>query len=233
MKLKGVRLIIFDLDDTLMDNREVDYQSFAVVCRKHLVRPPSRGRLFNHRNQGVRADDIIRMVWSNRSDSFLEQVKKERLELLASGKLWLRLAQPFPGVAKFLANLKKQKISVVIVTIRKNRRLIKQLLQERGWQQQIDFLFCGDDISDSGGVKTHASNALKLKRMGYIMAMKKFKVKREQVLVIGDDPDDLQAAYDLRISCIRVRNSYKESLFDVTTKGIPVIETIADLRITD
>lgn len=230
---KGVRLTIFDLDDTLVDNREVDYQSFAVVCRIHQVRVSSRSRLAHYRNQGMTADDIIQTVWGNMSRSVVEQIKKERQELLASGNLWLQLAQPFPGVVNLLTNLRKQKIQVAIVTIRKNRRLIEQLLKKRDWQQQVDFLFCGDDVPDPGGIKTRTSDALKLKRAGYIKAMKNLRAEREQTLVIGDDPDDLQAAFDLHIACVRVRNSYKESLFDVATKGIPVVETMADLRITN
>lgn len=229
---KGVKLAIFDLDDTLVDNREVDYQSFATVCRTHQARVPSRHQLTHYRNQGMRADDIIQIIWSNRTRSVVERIKKERSELLTSGELWLRLARAFPGGSHLLTNLKKQKIYMAIVTIRKNRWLIGQLLKRLGWQHQVDFLFCGDDIPDSGSIKTHASNGLKLKKAGYIKAMKNLEVNRKQTLVIGDDPDDLQAAFDLHISCVRVRNSYKDSLFATTPKGVPDIETMADLRIT-
>lgn len=229
----GVQLAIFDLDDTLIDNREVDYQSFAIVGKARKFHVPSRRALHDYRNQGMRAEEIIRTLWGNQPPSILEQIKKERLELLASGDLWLKLSRPFPGVTNLLANLKKKKIQVAIVSIRKNRGLIKQLLEKLGWQHQVNFLFCGDDIADSGGITTHASNALKLKRTGYFKAMKNLGVSREQTLVVGDDPDDLQAAFDLHVPCVRIRNSYKDLLFDVATKGIPIVETTADLRITE
>ncbi|MBI2010381.1 MAG: HAD hydrolase-like protein [Candidatus Chisholmbacteria bacterium] len=230
---QGVKLTIFDLDDTLIDNREVDYQSFAQVWRKYKVRPLGRKKLATYRNQGMKADDIIQRVWGNRSLSIVERVKKERQELLASGNLWLKLARPFPGVANLLNNLKKQKIRVAIVTIRKNRALIEQLLRKRGWLRRIDFLFCGDDMSDSGGTKTHASNVLKLKKAGYEKAMTFLNVAREKTLVVGDDPEDLQAALNLGIICARVRNSYKDSLFEGDDDQIPVVRRVADLRITN
>lgn len=231
--LKKLRLIIFDLDDTLIDNREVDYQSFALTCQAHQIHAPSRNRLLHYRNQGMTAEEIIHMLWGEKHLPVLNQIKKQRLKLLASGDLWLHLALPFPGVVNLLKDLERKKIQVAIVTIRKNRRLIEQLLKKIDCWKCINFLFCGDDMPDLSGLKTHVGDAFKFKKAGYKKAMKNFKVESKQTLVIGDDPDELRAALDLHMSCVRVRNPYKDSLFGVATKRFPVIETIVDLIIAN
>ena len=54
-------LVIFDFDDTLTDNRFLDYQAFSIPCKKLGLPIPKSQKITNLRKKGFLAKDIMLM----------------------------------------------------------------------------------------------------------------------------------------------------------------------------
>ena len=54
-----IQLVIFDFDDTIIDNRFSDYQGFIIPCQKLKLFNPPLKEIYHLRKEGVLAKDIV------------------------------------------------------------------------------------------------------------------------------------------------------------------------------
>lgn len=230
INLTALKLIIFDLDDTLINNRMVDYHSFVDVLIKFGLEPIKPVDLYALRKQGLSADELLATLIDSDLAKLYKQVQLARRRLLNSGVLWRRYAKPFPQVKKLLQQLKNDGLSIAIVTIRRDHALITQLLDSFQLGQLVDFLYCRDDYASFAKARQSSGYWYNLKVAGYKTSLSKFGVSQETALVIGDDPSDIEAALASNISVIRVRNAYKDLAFVGLGKKIKTVASVAYLR---
>ena len=81
-------LIIFDFDDTIVDNSTLDYMGFKLPCQKLDVKFPSKSELKKYRKKGLTAKKIFDIFSgsNNNLSEFLKLrksfLKKESLNYL-------------------------------------------------------------------------------------------------------------------------------------------------------
>ena len=67
-----IKLIIFDFDDTITDNRNLDFESFKISCEKFNIKNPlSLKKLINLRQKSYTAKEILKFIKTSSNKSFL------------------------------------------------------------------------------------------------------------------------------------------------------------------
>ena len=123
-----IRLIIFDFDDTLTDNRFLDYQAFLIPCKKLGLSIPKLNKVSALRKKGYLAKDIMIMhLKKEKKEQLIQQFLDHRSKFLNSEKSLnhLKLKKNTKSLLYFL---KRKKIPCVLCTARKNKKHILNFL---------------------------------------------------------------------------------------------------------
>jgi len=78
-----IRVIIIDFDDTITDNRCLDYQAFKLPCKKLGLLTPSKKKIEILRKKDYSAEDILRR--NNETDeNIIKKFLDKRIRFLKS-----------------------------------------------------------------------------------------------------------------------------------------------------
>lgn len=166
--------IIFDIDGTLTETNELIYATFNHVLGKYLdttYSPQQITTLF-----GPTAETIMRELIKENSDDAIEDYFNFYEANHNS------LAKAYEGIVELVAEIREQGIPLSIYT-GKGRRSSMITLREVGLVDYFDMIVTGDDIAEH-----------KPSPEGVDIFVEKFNLSRENVLMIGDAPADIEAA---------------------------------------
>jgi HAD superfamily hydrolase (TIGR01549 family) len=170
MKLKG---IIFDIDGTLTSTNELIFSSFNHITQKYLGKTFSSDEIVGL--FGPTEDQILEEMCGEN----FEQAKKEYYGYYDSNH---HMADLYPGINDLLFHLKKKNILLSIYT-GKGRKAAVITLKKLEIHDYFDLIITGDDVVE------HKPSA-----EGIFKFIDKFKLDKNEVLMIGDSPADVKAA---------------------------------------
>ncbi|MDE1766238.1 MAG: HAD family hydrolase [Thaumarchaeota archaeon] len=202
-----MRLVIFDFDDTLIDNTLLDMDSFRYVLDTFHLPQASYKTLIRWRKNGTIAKNIFRRIIKKKNNMLLEKCVSARLEYLARGGGGVKLANAKTGAKETLRQIKKNNNFIVVVSSRKDKSIIKKILKNLEMVQYIDEIYCAEDCKECLGKKFSATN-MKIKL--YKLALSDFKFNSdEKPLAIGNLKSDIVAARKSNMIPIAISGSYR------------------------
>lgn len=127
----------FDFDDTLVNNHDVDFQSFNIILKKHGLPLLRRRNLLSLRKKGLLAEDIFKSI-AKESNILI----KERKNLLSKEAVWKHLKLN-RGVKKTLRRIKSRGDDIIIIT-KKKKDLVKRILVSMKISVFIDGIYTSE-----------------------------------------------------------------------------------------
>jgi len=186
-----IKLIIFDFDDTLIDNKILDFQSFKQISIKLDGYVPNITEITKLREKNFLARTIIKWLFKKSRRKYnTKKFWEERVKFLES-KNSLKYISLRPYSKILLRKLKKHNITIVICTLRKNKKNLELFLDKETIKPFIDSIF---NLKDKTIETRNLSNAIKIKQELFNLIMKSYNFNSNEILSIGDSYADYEAA---------------------------------------
>jgi len=203
------KIVLFDLDGTLLDTEKDFTQILNAQLARHGYPSVPASRVRNTVSSGARA--LIKLGFGiDESDDRFAGLLEELLETYAE-----RVRQPecvlFPGVAELLQHLNNQCIAWGIVT-NKPSRFTLPLAEKISALAQTAVLICPDHLSNS-----------KPDPEGILLACQRMARSPVEALYIGDHPKDMEAARAAGALGVGVRWGYIPEEHPIESWGADLI----------
>ena len=207
------KLIIFDLDGTLLDTSEGIINSYNATAEEFYY-PKHEKREFRKIIGGRLPDNLIRYFGFNESN-VREAVTFYRKEYESNG---VYQASHYPGMLELLENLKQKGYKLAVATL-KREDFAKIILQKFCLIEYFDKVF-GMDENDSKSKSSLIDDCLIF-----------FNIKNTEAVLVGDSITDFYGAQKSRVDFIAVTYGWgftKEEL-DLTNDNVIYIDSAPDL----
>jgi len=208
--MKGIKLIIFDLDGTLVDAYPAIIKSFNYVMLR--LGYPKQKSLTIRRAVG-RGDENLLKPFVRREDlkkALLLYRKHHKTALLQGSRL-------FPNAVKVLAYLKGKGFKLAVASNRPTK-FSWILIRHLGLRQYFDYVLCADSLKH---LKPHPEI---LRRI-----MRRFSLKPRQVLYVGDMAIDAQTAGNAKVKAVIVTTGSSSKIEIIRKKPFRIIRRIIDV----
>lgn len=188
--MAGVRTVLFDFDGTLADTNHLIAQSYLHVFEKYL---PGR----------FQTEESVRQFNGPSLEEVFSSLLPEKTEEMVSfyrefnHKKHDELIREFPHVGEVLGKLKKSGIRLAVVST-KNSFILKRGLELLQIRDYFDLILGGTDYQK---VKPDPE-ALRL-------AMMKLSSVPAETIMVGDNPQDIEAANRAKVRGVFVEWSHK------------------------
>ena len=198
MKLLNYKLIIFDLDGTLVDSK-IDILNANNKTLKYFgFKPISRSQLKGIVGQGIMGN--INFSLQINKEYASEKLKKTMFKYFYNfykKNLFVK-SNVYPGVRNFLKELKKRKIKTAVAS-NKLENLTKIVIKKAQLNDYFKFICGGNTFKHK---KPHAGmlNAL----------LKKMKINKKDCLFIGDSEHDYEAANNSKVDFLLKQNGFTQ-----------------------
>ena len=143
--MSNLKLIIFDLDGTLVDSEKVYHQGWVQVLKDYgheaneLELKAMRGRSTVHNNQIIKgylgSDRLVQEARSLREEYYFTALKNGQVELL-------------PGAMEIIETAKNQSLKLAVATSSYGERAIA-MLEKFDLLKHFDFTVFGDEVVES------------------------------------------------------------------------------------
>jgi putative hydrolase of the HAD superfamily len=199
-----VKAVIFDIDDTLIDFTETKNLAIRESVKAMIDKGLSEDFESLHR-------EFRRFYWERGIEDqhifqkfFMEKYGKIDYPVLASAILAYRKAKegvlkPYPGAKNLLIQLKERGLKLAILSDAPKLEAYLRLCAV-SFDDFFDLILTKDDVGVS---KPHSR--------GFGIILKKFSIKAEECVMIGDAPDkDMEGARNLGIKTILANYSSRK-----------------------
>lgn len=181
----SIRLVIFDLDGTLVDAYPAIVRSFNHVM-KALVLPPQPEALIR-RSVGWGDTNLLKpFVQPGRLSKALKLYRKNHAAALTKGTRFL------PGAKELLRTLKKKGYQLAVASNRPTK-FSYIILEHLKMKEYFDDVLCGDRLKKG---KPHPEIILRI--------LKRLSIRPEEALFVGDMTVDVQAGNRARVKTVAV-----------------------------
>jgi len=223
----GVRLIIFDLDGTLLDTRERDYQTFAYVFKKYGIKKLSRKKFFSLRRKGLIASEIISYFLRYGNDSLRNEILKKRKAIIEFDH-FLKFDKPLFNLEKTLEKIRNKGIKIGIASLRVSNEGFIKSIEQIGILEYVDVYLCRAHIPSPIFVNDDEQELIKMKEKLYCLIIQFSKISRDETIVVGDSKIDLKAAENQKIKAFGVLTPYNREILH-SFCGVKIISNIPDI----
>lgn len=176
---KKPKLILFDLDGTLLDSAEGVFAAIEHALESHGLKPAfNRSELKPFTGYGV--SYLLRRICPSLSDQQLQALKDDAFSHYKQQAAFTTSA--YPKIKPLLQSLKQHRIDWGIITS-KTRGLTEAVIDKIPDYKAMKILICRDDLPCA---KPHP--------MALCHAMRKFNLPAACVLYVGDSLSDMRAA---------------------------------------
>lgn len=175
----GVKAVLLDFDDTIVDMRDASYLAFNDVLRKHGLRTVSFEEMLANWDTSWR--DYIRGLAAVGVDidSLMQTIGREYME--GFSRIHLKHSKILLGVPEVLMVLHEMGVLIAIVS-RRDKRVIEEELDKFNLRQYISCIVGRDSVER----QKPAPDA-------FLLAADVLEVPIEECLVVGDSPSDIRA----------------------------------------
>jgi len=173
--MREKKLFIFDLDGTLADAYLAIQQSMNYTLMK--LGYPAVSLMEIKRKVGKGDKKFIASFFSAENEEKAIRIYREHHK-----KSLLRYSMPKPYAKALLYTLKKRK-KIIAVASNRPAYFTNLIIKKTGLGKYLDFVLCADEI-----------NSLKPKPKILNMILRKFKVKKQDTVYIGDMDIDMETA---------------------------------------
>jgi len=210
--LKGIRLIIFDLDGTLVDAYPAISESFNFTMAR--LGYPSRSGLTIRKAVGWGDRNLLRpFVKSKDLESALALYRGHHSRSL------LRKSRLIRGVPRLLKRL-KQKGYLLAVASNRPTRFSRIIVRHLRLDRYLDYLLCADRLAY---MKPHPEILMRI--------MRRLKADRRQTLFVGDMTVDAEAGRRAGVATVIVTTGSSSSQeIRRREKSCRIIRSLAGLK---
>lgn len=208
--MKNIKLVIFDLDGTLIDAYPAINESFNYVM--HKLHYPPQDNLIIRRAVGWGDDNLLRPFMKEKDlPKGVILYRKHHKEAL------IKKSRLFPGVKGLLAYLKRKGYYLAVASNRPTQFswiLIRHLKLDK----YFDYVLCGDKLDN---IKPHPEIIHKI--------MEKFSLGPKETVFVGDMFIDAQAGRRAKVKTIMVTTGSSTKQEIKKEKPYRIISKITDL----
>jgi|APSaa5957512535_1039671.scaffolds.fasta_scaffold31274_3 phosphoglycolate phosphatase-like HAD superfamily hydrolase len=203
-----IKLIVFDLDDTITDNRYLDFESFNSTCIfLNITNSLTLKKLLMLRKNKKTAKNIVKLIKNSTSvdfseDEFLEYRKKFLTSNKANTFLILK-----SGTLETLKMIHTKKIPICLCTVRKNKQIVVNFLKQQKIKKYFDTIFSTTDI-DKKIDNTISENRILLKSSFLKKFLQKYQLESNEILYVGNSNEDFISASEHNIVFLKYDNAY-------------------------
>lgn len=185
MKQSNIKLVIFDLDGTLVDAYAAVHKSMNFAAKRIGIKPFTF--ILIKRSVGRGEKNLVqRLIPEEHVESFLAHYRKHHPEALRKNVKLLK------GSRAILKSLKQKKIKLAIASNRPTR-FVKLILRYADIDAFFDYILCADRIKRP---KPYGDILKKI--------LKKFSLKPSQAVYIGDMALDVETGKNANVKTIAV-----------------------------
>jgi len=203
-----IKLIIFDFDDTITDNRYLDFESFDLTCKKfNIVNPLTLKKLVILRRNKQTAKNITKLIKKLTSSNFLEnRFLEHRKNFLVSNKSnnFLHLKS---GTSITLKTINKKKIPIYLCTVRDKKQIVINFLKQHKIEKYFNDILSTVDI-DTKIDNTNSENRILLKSSFLKKFIQKFQYKPDEILYVGNSNEDFISTSKFNMVFLKYDNEY-------------------------
>lgn len=215
-----INLVILDFDDTITDNRLLDFKAFETPCKNIGIIPPSLQTISSSRKKGLLAKEIIQKHLRKIGKSNLLNDFLSRRDMFLSDSKSMYHLQLKKHIIPVLSLLKRKKIKCILCSARKNKQMVKAFLK---YSKLDSYFFTTYFMQDVGFVLDNIirSNRILIKTSLLRQIIKDENIDPQRILYVGNSSEDLEAATRLKIPFVYMENNYldKESDLDLNRVG--------------
>lgn len=198
------KLLIFDFDDTIVDNSTLDYMGFKIPCETLSIPYLSKSELSTYRKKGLLAKEIIQIYSIMNAQTLKEFLRLRKKFLLKESCNYLKIK----SYSKLLfERLNKSNIELVICSANSNGKMINDFLIKNELKSYFKHIFTMDDFKIKLDNSDY-SNRILIKTSLIRLAIKQNKISKKNILYIGNSLEDHIAAKELKIKFIYFINHY-------------------------
>lgn len=217
---KNLKLIIFDLDGTLVDssrditnalNHAIEFYGFKPFTVEDIIKMVGEGltrlveKILGENNASIK-------------DNVLERFINYYTEHLTD------FTRPYPGIRETLEKLSRYKKAVIS---NKRELLSKKLLEELGLLKFFDIVLGSDSVSERKPSPEPVRKVLEI-----------LKIKPDEALIVGDSDLDIKAGREAGVSTVAVTYGYRDRellkdadfLIDNINQLLPLIMEMPERR---
>jgi len=221
-------LIIFDFDDTIVDNSKLDYLGFKIPSKKLDINFPTRTKLNKFRKNGMIAKEIFQEFTND--EKILNQLLQSRKNFLEKTSIDYLEIKPY-------SNLVFQKLlnagnELMIATANNDPKMVDKFLIEKNIHQYFKNIFSKNTLNIHLESNNY-SNRLLIKTSLLRMIIKNYKNSFDNFIFIANSLEDYYAAKKHKIKFIYFLNSYLPNPKINNLKKITKMNQIIDLILVE
>lgn len=190
----ATRLLLCDMDDTILDMSGADAASFRFALGVHGVICPPDHTIWEWRRRGLTAEEILGRLTAD-ADACLATRRA-----FIDGGGGSGLLRPMAGAERMLRRL-HDAYHTIIVTARRSRRHAWNALVRTGLSIHVDAVLCGEDWSGDPRLDV-------IKYHLYAEAMRRHDMQAQRCVVVGNLATDIAAGMRIGIRSYGVAGTY-------------------------
>lgn len=221
-----IKSVIFDFDDTIIDNRELDYKGFAVPCSQLHLTILDKKEITRLRKNGLLAKDIIQHIKKQTKIRFsIKDFLLLRANFLQSSKSISSLALR-DNTKDVFSYLKRRNVKCFLCTVRKDKKVILNFLKQSDLGTIFKEVYTAKDIGcDLDNTNSH--NRILIKNSLIHKIIKKYDLTLNEIIFIGNSEDDFKSAMQMSVNFILFTNSYTKQ---VDIKNVTKVNNMLSLQ---